>query len=562
MLFNDTIYYNIQYGRPEATREEVIDAAQAAHIHDFIASLPDGYEARVGERGLKLSGGEKQRVAIARAILKDPRILIFDEATSALDSKSEKAIQAELDRIARGHTTLVIAHRLSTVMDADEILVMDQGRIVERGTHRELLERARRLRADVGAAAAGRRRARAAKRRAACGVPEHAQPGGTSGFPSRNLLCSATARLAVAAGKTTRTIVPRAVCRGRRASPPRRGFARSRARSRAPGRSLRRRCPARGRSARRRARARPRECPGPLSSTVSVGAPRAARRRAPSPGRRAACSASRCRAGCSASRAAGTGRLRRARACESASKPRSTLRSSARGTHSVVAPRASASRSMRSVDCTRPAGGSARASDSSWLTRCVACSVALRSCFSVPCASPDGVCLSASSVCVLSPAIGVRSWCAASAMKRCWEASASAQALEELVHRADERAHFLRRLLDRQRREIAVRAAFDLAAQRVQRREPAADRVPQHEPREHDEQQLRQDHAEDDLPREFVARRAVLGDLHQHHALGLAGLERKAQRDDAHRAALVVSRRSSSRAPRTDRAAAAGRARR
>jgi ATP-binding cassette subfamily B protein len=139
VLFNDTIYYNIQYGRPEATREEVIEAAKAAHIHDFITSLPDGYEARVGERGLKLSGGEKQRVAIARAILKGPRILIFDEATSALDSKSEKAIQAELDRIARGHTTLVIAHRLSTIMDADEILVMDAGRIVERGTHRDLL---------------------------------------------------------------------------------------------------------------------------------------------------------------------------------------------------------------------------------------------------------------------------------------------------------------------------------------------------------------------------------------------------------------------------------------
>jgi ATP-binding cassette subfamily B protein len=141
VLFNDTVYYNIQYGRPDATREEVIDAARAAHIHDLIVSLPDGYEARVGERGLKLSGGEKQRVAIARAILKDPRILIFDEATSALDSKSEKAIQAELDRIARGHTTLVIAHRLSTVMDADEILVMEQGRIVERGTHRDLLAR-------------------------------------------------------------------------------------------------------------------------------------------------------------------------------------------------------------------------------------------------------------------------------------------------------------------------------------------------------------------------------------------------------------------------------------
>jgi ATP-binding cassette, subfamily B, heavy metal transporter len=141
VLFNDTIYYNIRYGRPEASPEDVIAAAKAAHIHDFIESLPDGYESRVGERGLKLSGGEKQRVAIARAILKDPRILIFDEATSALDSKSEKAIQAELDRVARGHTTLVIAHRLSTVMDADEILVMDQGRIVERGTHRELLAR-------------------------------------------------------------------------------------------------------------------------------------------------------------------------------------------------------------------------------------------------------------------------------------------------------------------------------------------------------------------------------------------------------------------------------------
>jgi ABC-type transport system involved in Fe-S cluster assembly fused permease/ATPase subunit len=141
VLFNDTIYYNIQYGRPAASREEVHAAAQAAHIHDFIVSLPDGYESKVGERGLKLSGGEKQRVAIARAILKSPRILIFDEATSALDSKSEKSIQAELNRIARGHTTLVIAHRLSTVMDADQILVMDHGRIVERGTHRELVER-------------------------------------------------------------------------------------------------------------------------------------------------------------------------------------------------------------------------------------------------------------------------------------------------------------------------------------------------------------------------------------------------------------------------------------
>jgi ATP-binding cassette, subfamily B, heavy metal transporter len=142
VLFNDTIYYNIHYGRTAAAREEVLEAARAAHIHDFIESLPEGYESPVGERGLKLSGGEKQRVAIARAILKNPRILIFDEATSALDSKSEKAIQEELERIARGHTTLVIAHRLSTIMDADQILVMDQGRIIERGTHRELLERA------------------------------------------------------------------------------------------------------------------------------------------------------------------------------------------------------------------------------------------------------------------------------------------------------------------------------------------------------------------------------------------------------------------------------------
>jgi ABC-type transport system involved in Fe-S cluster assembly fused permease/ATPase subunit len=142
VLFNDTIFYNIAYGRPDATREEVIEAARAAHIHDFIESLPDRYEASVGERGLKLSGGEKQRVAIARAILKNPRIFVFDEATSALDSRSEQAIQAELDRIARDRTTLVIAHRLSTIVDADEILVMDHGRIVERGTHAQLLLRA------------------------------------------------------------------------------------------------------------------------------------------------------------------------------------------------------------------------------------------------------------------------------------------------------------------------------------------------------------------------------------------------------------------------------------
>jgi len=139
VLFNDTILYNIHYGRPEATVADVEEAARAAHIHDFILSLPARYDSMVGERGLKLSGGEKQRVAIARALLKNPRILIFDEATSALDSKSEKAIQAELERISVGRTTLVIAHRLSTVMDADQILVMNQGRIVERGTHQELL---------------------------------------------------------------------------------------------------------------------------------------------------------------------------------------------------------------------------------------------------------------------------------------------------------------------------------------------------------------------------------------------------------------------------------------
>lgn len=139
VLFNDTIYYNIAYGHPDATRQQVIAAAQSAHIHDFIESLPQGYDSMVGERGLKLSGGEKQRVAIARAILKNPAILIFDEATSALDSKSEKAIQAELRAIAQNRTTLVIAHRLSTVVDADQILVMDHGKIVERGTHRELL---------------------------------------------------------------------------------------------------------------------------------------------------------------------------------------------------------------------------------------------------------------------------------------------------------------------------------------------------------------------------------------------------------------------------------------
>jgi ATP-binding cassette subfamily B protein len=139
VLFNDTIEYNIGYGRPGATHEEIVEAAKLAQIHDFIAGTPEGYATPVGERGLKLSGGEKQRVAIARAILKDPRILIFDEATSALDSKSEKAIQAELRKIAQNRTTLTIAHRLSTIQDADLILVLEHGRIVERGTHAELL---------------------------------------------------------------------------------------------------------------------------------------------------------------------------------------------------------------------------------------------------------------------------------------------------------------------------------------------------------------------------------------------------------------------------------------
>ncbi len=139
VLFNESIYYNIAYGRPEASCEEVFQAAKSAHIHDFIESLPEKYKTTVGERGLKLSGGEKQRVAIARAILKGPKILIFDEATSALDSRSEKAIQGELKRIAANRTTLTIAHRLSTISDADQILVMDKGRIIERGSHQELL---------------------------------------------------------------------------------------------------------------------------------------------------------------------------------------------------------------------------------------------------------------------------------------------------------------------------------------------------------------------------------------------------------------------------------------
>jgi ATP-binding cassette subfamily B protein len=139
VLFNDTIAYNIAYGRPGASHAEVEAAARSAYIHDFIVTLPDGYQTMVGERGLKLSGGEKQRVAIARTLLKNPAILIFDEATSALDSRAEQAIQAELRALARNHTALVIAHRLSTVVDAHQIVVLDAGRVVERGTHAELL---------------------------------------------------------------------------------------------------------------------------------------------------------------------------------------------------------------------------------------------------------------------------------------------------------------------------------------------------------------------------------------------------------------------------------------
>jgi ATP-binding cassette subfamily B protein len=141
VLFNDTVYYNIAYGRPSATPTEVEEAARMAAIHDFIMSTPDGYQTMVGERGLKLSGGEKQRVAIARTILKRPNILLFDEATSALDSRTEKEIQAALKRVSENRTTLVIAHRLSTVVDADEILVLEAGRIVERGHHSDLLAR-------------------------------------------------------------------------------------------------------------------------------------------------------------------------------------------------------------------------------------------------------------------------------------------------------------------------------------------------------------------------------------------------------------------------------------
>jgi ATP-binding cassette subfamily B protein len=141
VLFNDTIYYNISYGNPEASEEQIYEAAKSADIHNFVMNLPDGYQTIVGERGLKLSGGEKQRVAIARAILKNPSIFFFDEATSALDSTTEKEIQKNLQTISQNRTTLVIAHRLSTAADADEILVLEQGQITERGTHDELLSR-------------------------------------------------------------------------------------------------------------------------------------------------------------------------------------------------------------------------------------------------------------------------------------------------------------------------------------------------------------------------------------------------------------------------------------
>src|SRR5262245_34098776 len=141
VLFNDTIYYNICYGRPDCTREEVEQAARLARIHDFIMALPQGYDSTVGERGLKLSGGEKQRVAIARTILKNPSILLFDEATSALDTRTEQEIQRSLEEVSRGRTTVVIAHRLSTIINADEIVVLDRGRVAERGRHGELLER-------------------------------------------------------------------------------------------------------------------------------------------------------------------------------------------------------------------------------------------------------------------------------------------------------------------------------------------------------------------------------------------------------------------------------------
>ena len=139
VLFNDTIGYNIAYGNPDCSQEDIVQAAKAAQIHDFIMSLPAGYNTSVGERGLKLSGGEKQRVAIARTLLKNPALIIFDEATSALDSQTEKAIQLEINKLTTNRTALIIAHRLSTIVHASQILVMQDGEILERGTHEELM---------------------------------------------------------------------------------------------------------------------------------------------------------------------------------------------------------------------------------------------------------------------------------------------------------------------------------------------------------------------------------------------------------------------------------------
>ena len=141
VLFNDTLEYNIRYGRPDATDAEVMSAAEAAHLGSLLEKLPEGLKTVVGERGLKLSGGEKQRVAIARALLKRPAIMVFDEATSSLDSESERAIQSEIREVSRGRTTLVIAHRLSTIVEADQIVVMEGGEVVERGCHQELVNR-------------------------------------------------------------------------------------------------------------------------------------------------------------------------------------------------------------------------------------------------------------------------------------------------------------------------------------------------------------------------------------------------------------------------------------
>jgi ATP-binding cassette subfamily B protein len=180
VLFNDTIYYNIAYGRPGASPAEVEAAARHARIHDFIMASPDGYQTMVGERGLKLSGGEKQRVAIARTILKRPRILLFDEATSALDTRTERAIQDSLREVSRGHTTLVIAHRLSTIVDADEIIVLAEGKIAERGTHASLL-------------AAGGLYARMWERQAH-GAEERGSPGDDGALAPRNLTEPAAAR--------------------------------------------------------------------------------------------------------------------------------------------------------------------------------------------------------------------------------------------------------------------------------------------------------------------------------------------------------------------------------